>query len=353
MTLVLLALSILVVALASVCYYLFVRNGRLLVRIEELEQHPRTAPTPGLEPVLAPGSGAMDFALPDTAGTIHDLWKWRGREVLLTFISPTCPFSHDLLARLGERDRNGPLPVLVSFGSVDENRRLEEEYDLDCPLLLQEATEVAYLYLVSATPSGYLIDETGKILSALTEGVENLVALLDRDAPGDTPGATSILQSTLHGSAHDVLPVGTAAPSFSLPTASGGRLSIEDFLGRETLVVFSDPDCTPCHDLVPALEQTHRSGKGPAIVMVSRGTQQKIRHFIDKFEITFPVGMQAAWEVSQRFGLLATPVAFLIGPRGMIAAPPALGPEGISILAERATEAFVRLPDKEAATVRA
>src|ERR1700730_11539836 len=48
---------------------------------------------------------------------------------------------------------------------------------------------------------------------------------------------------------------GSIAPSFRLPRLDGGDLALEEYRGRRALLVFSDPECKPCHDLMARLEQ--------------------------------------------------------------------------------------------------
>src|SRR5579875_3778368 len=111
------------VALAAILgwadYRLFIRNGRMLVRIEELESDKAATRTDSrltATEVLPPGSGAMDFALRDTDGVMRILSDWRGTRVLLSFVVPDCVHSQAFMTALGEMETTGkdrPVPVLV------------------------------------------------------------------------------------------------------------------------------------------------------------------------------------------------------------------------------------------------
>ena len=169
-------------------------NGRVLIRLDSLDKQmteltARPAPVPAQAPAPQPprlpelpvGKEAPAFELPNLDGNTHSLAEFRGRRLLLVFFNPRCGFCTrmaDAIAALppdGAEDR--PTPLLVSTGTVDDNRAMVQEYGLRCRLLLQQQMEVASRYGVSGTPVGYLIDEHGTIASRMTIGADALLAL--------------------------------------------------------------------------------------------------------------------------------------------------------------------------------
>jgi peroxiredoxin len=118
----------------------------------------------------------------------------------------------------------------------------------------------------------------------------------------------------------DGLPAGTPAPDFRLPQVGGGELSLNDYRGEQLLLVFSDPDCGPCSQLAPELERLHQSSSDLQILMVSRGDQEVNSAKVAEHGLTFPVALQRKWEISRKYGIFATPVAYLINELGAIAA---------------------------------
>src|SRR5215831_6386491 len=81
------------------------QNGRLLLRLEELEKRLDTLefgeddqPTG-----LSLGSDAPAFELPDLTGERRSLAQYRGKPVLLVFFNPACGFCRELLPILRER----------------------------------------------------------------------------------------------------------------------------------------------------------------------------------------------------------------------------------------------------------
>jgi peroxiredoxin len=132
------------------------------------------------------------------------------------------------------------------------------------------------------------------------------------------------------------LPAGTPAPDFLLPALDGGQLSLAQFRGRRVLLVFSDPQCGPCNQLAPPLEQFHRRTGDVQVLMISRGDREANRAKAVEHGMTFPIVLQKQWEVSREYAMFATPIAYLIDEAGAIAAEVALGVEPILALLARA-----------------
>jgi peroxiredoxin len=132
---------------------------------------------------------------------------------------------------------------------------------------------------------------------------------------------------------------GTPAPVFNLPLVKGGEQSLQAYKGRRVLLVFSDPNCDPCNELAPRLEQLHRGATNIQVLMVSRGNRETNSIKICEHGLTFPVFLQKHWEISREYGMFMTPIAYLIDERGIIGADVAVGGDAILVLAtqERST----------------
>jgi peroxiredoxin len=129
------------------------------------------------------------------------------------------------------------------------------------------------------------------------------------------------------------LPAGTPAPEFTLPALDGSSISLSDFRGRPVLLVFSDPDCRPCQEMAPLLEQIHRGASDFAVLMISRGDQEANHAKISEHGLTFPVVLQRKWEVSREYGMFSTPIAYMIDEFGVLASGAAVGASAILGLA--------------------
>jgi peroxiredoxin len=343
-TLLTLVLPWLLVALGGwLLYQLILQNGRILLRLEALEEQiaPLTAAAAAAAQAprgLEPGSPAPDFTLPDLSGDPTGLARWRGRRVLLIFFNPQCGFCEQMAAGLAALKTDGsegrPTPLLITTGDPEENRRFMDEHGIRCPVLVQQKEEVSSRYQAAGTPMGYLLDEEGVIATPLTIGAEDLLALAavqvsEAPAPaGPETGAAGQPGEGRRGKANrglhtsrlkrDGLKAGTPAPQFRLPRLGGGELSLEEFRGRRLLLVFSDPECGPCMELAPSLEKFHRRGD-VQVLMISRRDVEANRQKVADLGTTFPVVLQRHWEISLLYGMFATPIAYLIDEQGVLA----------------------------------
>ena len=125
---------------------------------------------------------------------------------------------------------------------------------------------------------------------------------------------------------------GTVAPPFTLPLCDGGEISLTAYLGRKLLLVFSDPNCGPCRELMPQLTLLHKRTPDVEILMISRGRIEAVEAELAERPANFPVAVQKSWEISRRYAKFATPIAYLIDEHGKTASEVTSGPEPILIL---------------------
>ena len=86
-------------------------------------------------------------------------------------------------------------------------------------------------------------------------------------APHGKQPDPSLARSRLNRSG---LKAGAVAPEFRLPRIDGGELALTDLRGRHVLLVFSDPECGPCEELAPRLQELHQRRPDLQVVVVSR-----------------------------------------------------------------------------------
>ena len=115
----------------------------------------------------------------------------------------------------------------------------------------------------------------------------------------------------------DGLKPGKKAPDFSLPSADGKEMALHDFAGRKVLLVFTQSGCSPCKQIVPEL---NRLGSSAAqVVVINNGDREATRKWSEETGARFPVLAQDRFSVSKRYEVFATPFAFLINEKGIIA----------------------------------
>jgi len=63
--------------------------------------------------------------------------------------------------------------------------------------------------------------------------------------------------------------------------------------------------------------------------MISKGDPKENRAKVKENELTFPVVLQQQWEISRRYAMFATPIAYLIDEAGVIVHDVAVGTDAI------------------------
>ena len=347
-------------------YQLVRQNGRILMRLEAIEErlskHGQEAPRK--QTGLPIGTQAPEFELPDLAGARRKLSEFRGKDLLLVFFSPKCGFCTKMTADLAALPTDGangrPVPIIVTNGEVDENRTLVEKFGVHGVVLLQEQMQVASLYRAQGTPMGYRIDAEGRIASELAVGAEallqlaKLIALQPSKTRANGNGVhhgkephPSLARSRINRSG---LKAGTIAPEFRLPRIGGGELALADLRGKQVLLVFSDPNCGPCDQLAPHLQELHRRRTDLSVVVISRHDADATAAKAQALGLTFPIVMQKQWEISLKYGMFATPIGYLIDEQGIVVNDVAVGVDPILALADEPTVARTSpTPRREAA----
>jgi hypothetical protein len=147
-----------------------------------------------------------------------------------------------------------------------------------------------------------------------------------KSLPGQRPLSSSRI-------VREGLEPGTPAPGFLLPACDGsGQLGPANFLGRDLILIFTDPLCGPCNSLLLALAnhlRAHPLVDRLAVLLVGRGDPKVNALHMDRFGLRLPAVVQRRWELSRDYGIFANPVAFHIGATGVIATPVARGGVGV------------------------
>jgi peroxiredoxin len=293
---------------------------------------------------LAVGTPISSSPTPDLEGRMVSLDEFRGQRVLLIHWSPHCGFCEliapDLARQQADLLKSNVQLVLASPEDAEANRKLAKEHGLTCPiLLLSDKSPLALeVFKNQGTPVAYLLDEQGQVAQSLAVGGDEILTLV-RGVVGDRPGSRRIRlpgERPLSESRieRNGLKAGTPAPAFRLPDLHGGTVALEEYRGRQVLLVFTDPHCEPCEALAPHLVRLHRQHRdnGLALIMVARGDVEENRRKAATYGFEFPVVIQERWKLSQEYGIFAVPVAFLIDEEGVITQNVAQGVDQILAL---------------------
>jgi peroxiredoxin len=331
------------VAQGWLVFHLFRQHGRMLIRIDELENSLKdggaAAVAAQAQPGLPIGTPAPSFDLPLLSGEMTSLEGWRklGRPVLLIFSDPRCNPCNALLPDIGrwERENASRLTiVLISSGTIDANRPKAIGYGIK-NVLLQQDREISETYYSQGTPSAVLILSNGLIGSSVVMGAQAIAQLVVQATGGSHDSAVLNGQNGHNGhhthTLRNGLPVGQEAPSFRLPDLDERPVESGTFKGRETLLLFWNPSCGFCKSMLPDLKawEQNRSDTGPELLVVSTGTIESNR----AMELRGTVLLDHNFVVGHSFGVAGTPSAVLVNSEGQIASTLAVGAPAVLGLA--------------------
>jgi methylamine dehydrogenase accessory protein MauD len=322
------------------------QQGRLLLRLEAIEARlglaAHSAPPVGL-PIGAP---APAFSLADLDGkpvTLDGL-RTAGKPLLLLFSDPNCGPCTALLPELGrwQREHHDKLVLVpIGRGPAEENRPLAEHGVTGA--LLQRDREVAEAYQASGTPSAVLVRPDGTIGSPVAPGADAIRTLVGQVVRGEPVLLPMVVPAAngANGHAHPppAMPatpgIGEPAPPIRLPDLAGRTVDLADFRGSPTLVVFWNPGCGFCRQLLPELKvwEVNPPPEAPHLLVVSAGTVEANQ--AQGFRA--PVVLDDGFLVGRSFGTSGTPSAVLVDGEGKIASVLAVGGPAVLALA-RASE---------------
>lgn len=291
------------------------QNGRLLLRVEALEKAARTG-NPLTEPVdpnaagLPLGTPAPAFATAGADGetlTLDDLLS-PGVPALLLFTDHNC----------------GPCqamaPQIADWRTEHADRLTVETVEGD--------REVFGAFDVVPTPSAVLIGADGLMASAVASGEQNIRALVDRTLERPTvvqvPSARVPSPPAPSAPAAPAAPaIGSPAPALELPDVDGNTVELTSFRGREAVVMFWNPGCGFCRDMLPELLEWESEPPpgAPQVLFVSSGGADANR----EMGLRSPVLLDESMTAMHAFGATGTPMAMRLDSRGRIAAPLAVG----------------------------
>jgi hypothetical protein len=121
--------------------------------------------------------------------------------------------------------------------------------------------------------------------------------------------------------------IGAPMPAFELPDLSGRPVGLEELLAedRGLLLVFIDPGCHACHQLLPEIGRRQRDpGAGPRLVVISRGDAAANAVEASEHGLEL-VLLENAFALPEKVGIGGMPGAVLLHPSGLIVSEPAVG----------------------------
>jgi cytochrome c biogenesis protein CcmG/thiol:disulfide interchange protein DsbE len=112
-----------------------------------------------------------------------------------------------------------------------------------------------------------------------------------------------------------------SAPDFTLGLLDGRRIGYGEVKGKPILVNFFASWCLPCREEMPAIEKISREYRSKGVVFLGVAvddTETKMRDFVSRYEVTFPVGLDDGAAIQKSFGLYGIPTTYFIDKQGII-----------------------------------
>jgi peroxiredoxin len=247
---------------------------------------------------------------------------------------------------------------LISRGSLDANRAKSGEHGL-FNVLVQEDREVAEAYGADGTPSAVIVDPDGTVASPLAEGPERIRTLVARmvsrgaqPSPATPPStatpvaavapaaaAAAMAGASSNGGGDPALVAATArasptvgerTPNLKLQDLGGKKVDFRGLRGRKTLVLFWDPQCGFCQQMLENLKawEAEPPKGAPKLLVVSTGTLEENQ----AMGLRSPIVLDPSFSAGLAFGAGGTPSAVLIDETGNIASEVAAGSEAVLAL---------------------
>jgi peroxiredoxin len=226
--------------------------------------------------------------------------------------------------------------AVISQGTPEANLHKSAEHGIS-RVLLQHDREVAEQYQAFGTPSAVLVQPDGHIGSSLSPGADAIRALVARTV-GSPAEAGALPPPVDLGTAAVAAPVlaagaqvGTPAPALQLPDLDGETVDLAQFRGQRMLLLFWNPSCGFCQQMLPELKQWAASPPpgAPRLLVISAGTAEANR----AQGLSSPVLLDPTFSVGSRFGVDGTPSAVLVDAEGRIASQVGVGAPGVWVLA--------------------
>src|SRR5436305_208324 len=127
--------------------------------------------------------------------------------------------------------------------------------------------------------------------------------------------------------------LGEPAPAFTLTDLSDKMVSLSDFRGTTTLILFWNPGCGFCQGMLSDLKswEANPHKDAPKLLVISTGAIEAN----ETMGLRSPILLDEGFRTGNQFGASGTPMAVLVDAEGKIASEIAAGAPAVLALAHQ------------------
>ena len=112
------------------------------------------------------------------------------------------------------------------------------------------------------------------------------------------------------------------APSFELPSLTGGKVRLTDYRGKVVFINFWATWCSTCKVEMPSMERLYQRFKDRGFEMLTVSVDKDpstVQPFIDQYQLTFPVLLDPDSEIAKKlYKTTGVPETFIVRQDGII-----------------------------------